>query len=101
MYVRCRRTYQLVICLVLSIATISSLTVYTPTIKVPPSEQETLIPSLATPILWTTSQVVSSESTQTSLRPDIAIDGSNNIHIVWEDSTSSFGSGDVDIVYSR
>ncbi len=56
----------------------------------------------ATTAAWTTTEVVSTESTAGSFRPTIATDGSGNVHIAWYDDTDYSGSGaDVDIFYKR
>ncbi len=50
--------------------------------------------------LWTTTEVVSIESTNDSLNPTIALDDVGNVHIVWEDYTNYSSSGtDADIFY--
>ncbi len=54
----------------------------------------------ATTATWTTTEVVSTESTDTSYYPTIAVDDSGNVHIAWEDWTDYGGSGtDGDIFY--
>ncbi len=56
----------------------------------------------ATTAVWTTTEVVSTESTAYSGHPTIAVDGSGNVHIVWYDHTEYGGSGtDPDIFYKR
>ncbi|MBA7506951.1 hypothetical protein ES706_05666 [subsurface metagenome] len=51
---------------------------------------------------WTTTEVVSTESTDYSRGPTIAVDGSGNVHIAWTEGTKNGGSGmDVDIFYKR
>ncbi len=51
---------------------------------------------------WTTTEVVSTESTDRSRDPTIAVDGSRNVHIAWQDETDYSGSGtDIDIFYKR
>ncbi len=51
---------------------------------------------------WTTTEVVSTESTGNSRDPSLAVDSSGNIHIAWEDTTNYGGSGaDWDIFYKR
>lgn len=46
--------------------------------------------------------VVSTESTENSFRPSIAIDDTGNMHLVWEDNTDYGGSGiDRDIFYKQ
>ncbi|NVM55244.1 MAG: Ig-like domain-containing protein, partial [Candidatus Helarchaeota archaeon] len=42
---------------------------------------------------WTTTEVVSTESTDDSGDPTIAVDGSGNIHIVWHENSSYGNSG--------
>ncbi len=50
--------------------------------------------------IWQPAEVLSNESVVLSLNPDISIDSSDNIHIVWEDETGFDGSeGDSDIFY--
>ena len=47
-------------------------------------------------------QVLSTESTEDSRTPSVAVDSSNNVHVVWYDSTDYAGSGtDYDIFYKR
>ncbi|MBY9019123.1 MAG: hypothetical protein KGD66_09870, partial [Candidatus Lokiarchaeota archaeon] len=49
---------------------------------------------------WTTTEIVSTESTSYSLDPTIAVDGSGNVHIAWYDGGQYGGSGvDRDIFY--
>ncbi len=56
----------------------------------------------ATTAAWTTTEVVSTESTDKSYNPTIAVDGSGNVHIAWYDYTNYDGSGtDLDIFYKR
>ncbi len=51
---------------------------------------------------WTTTEVVSTESTGTSENPSIAVDSLGNIHITWADTTNYNGAGtDWDIFYKR
>ncbi len=51
---------------------------------------------------WTTTGVISTESTGDSYVPKIAIDSQNNLHIVWYDYTNIVDSGsDEDIFYRR
>ncbi|MFW9829564.1 MAG: hypothetical protein ACFFEY_18465 [Candidatus Thorarchaeota archaeon] len=51
---------------------------------------------------WTTTEVVSTESTDESDYPTISIDGTGNIHVVWDDRTNYNGSGtDYDIFYKQ
>jgi len=51
---------------------------------------------------WTTTEVVSTESTSDSYDPSLAVDSSGNIHIAWQDWTDYGGSGtDADIFYKR
>ncbi len=39
-------------------------------------------------VYWTTAQVVSTESSLRSLRPAVAVDVTDNVHIVWHDLTN-------------
>ncbi|MCG3257903.1 MAG: hypothetical protein KAU62_17490, partial [Candidatus Heimdallarchaeota archaeon] len=56
----------------------------------------------ATTSLWTTTEVVSTESTGESGDPSLAVDSAENIHIAWEDETDYAGAGtDYDIFYKR
>ncbi len=52
---------------------------------------------------WTLTGVVSAESDGASNEPDIAIDNTGNVHVVWHDYTNDYlGSGsDEDIFYKR
>ncbi|MHA1200786.1 MAG: hypothetical protein ACTSQF_15810, partial [Candidatus Heimdallarchaeaceae archaeon] len=51
---------------------------------------------------WTTTQVLSTESTAQSIYPSLAIDSTDCVNVVWHDSTSYTGSGaDWDIGYKR
>ncbi len=51
---------------------------------------------------WTTTEVVSTESTDTSHNPSLALDALGNVHIVWHDGTDYLGAGgDYDIFYRR
>ena len=51
---------------------------------------------------WSTTNVVSTESTDTSYPPTIAVDVEGNVHIAWRDQTDYDGSGtDQDIFYNR
>ncbi|MCG3215413.1 MAG: hypothetical protein KAS63_01775, partial [Candidatus Heimdallarchaeota archaeon] len=51
---------------------------------------------------WTTTEVVSTESTEHSNNPSLAIDTIGNVHIAWDDLTNYAGSGtDRDIFYRR
>ncbi|MCG3221707.1 MAG: hypothetical protein H7641_10040, partial [Candidatus Heimdallarchaeota archaeon] len=51
---------------------------------------------------WTTTEVVSTESTLGSWDPDIDVDGSGNVHIIWTDATN-YGDSDSkdDIFYKK
>ncbi|MFX1477574.1 MAG: OmpL47-type beta-barrel domain-containing protein [Promethearchaeota archaeon] len=52
--------------------------------------------------IWTTTEVVSTESTNQSRAPTLTVDGAGNVHVVWRDSTNYDGSGtDYDIFYKR
>lgn len=49
---------------------------------------------------WTTTEVVSTESTSNSYNPSLAVDSSGNVHIAWHDYTNYAGaSTDRDIFY--
>jgi len=51
---------------------------------------------------WTTAILISNESTLRSLRPGIAVDTADNLHIIWQDMTDLGGVGtDDDIFYKR
>jgi hypothetical protein len=45
---------------------------------------------------WSSIQVISTESTGSSLFPSIFVDNYDNIHIAWEDSTNYMGAGEFD-----
>ena len=50
--------------------------------------------------MWTMTEIVSTESTDSSKRPSIAVDSAANIHVVWNDRTDYAGCGvDEDIFY--
>ena len=54
----------------------------------------------ATTELWQTTEVVSTESTSNSFRPDIVTDIQGNIHVCWRDPTDyNFEGSDYDIFY--
>jgi len=56
----------------------------------------------ATSSTWTKTEVVSTESTGSSGLPTIAVDGTGNVHLVWQDNTNYNSSGtDYDIFYKR
>ncbi len=51
---------------------------------------------------WITTEVVSTESTNHSIYPSLALDSTGNVHITWQDYTDYAGSGaDIDIFYKR
>jgi ribosomal protein L31 len=51
---------------------------------------------------WTTTEVVSTESTSTSRDPSVSTDASGCMHVAWSDITDYSGSGgDFDIFYKR
>ena len=51
---------------------------------------------------WTTTEVVSTESTSVSYRPSLAVDSAGNVHIAWQDFTNYAGAGtDMDIFYKQ
>ena len=50
--------------------------------------------------LWSVTEVVSTESTGTSVEPSLAIDSEDNLHVTWDDTTDYNGAGtDYDIFY--
>ena len=54
------------------------------------------------PWKWNLTEIVSTESTEDSSSPSLAIDSADNLHIVWDDLTNYAGSGDdSDIFYKR
>ncbi|MFX1533363.1 MAG: hypothetical protein ACFFDI_03945 [Promethearchaeota archaeon] len=56
----------------------------------------------ATTGTWTTTEMVSTESTSNSYTPALAVDESGNVHITWADYTDYLGAGtDADIFYKR
>ncbi|MCG3217079.1 MAG: hypothetical protein KAS63_10160, partial [Candidatus Heimdallarchaeota archaeon] len=49
---------------------------------------------------WSTIEVVSSESTSSSIGPVMEMDNEGNFHVIWKDSTDILGSGtDSDVFY--
>ncbi len=51
---------------------------------------------------WTTTEIISTESTSSSTASAIAIDSKNNLHVVWNDMTDYIGAGtDLDIFYKK
>jgi len=52
---------------------------------------------------WSSTQVISTESTDTSWEPSLAVDSDDIVHIVWTDATDYQGSGgeDCDIFYKN
>lgn len=50
---------------------------------------------------WNTTEVITTESASTSLRPSLAVDSKSNVHIAWWDYTNyaEAGSGPPDIFY--
>ncbi len=51
---------------------------------------------------WTTTEVVSTESTGHSYNPSLAVDTLGNVHIAWQDATDYAGAGtEYDIFYKR
>ncbi|NVM31309.1 MAG: hypothetical protein HWN65_20895 [Candidatus Helarchaeota archaeon] len=56
----------------------------------------------ATTGIWTSAEVISTESTDDTLDPTIAIDWAGNLHVAWGDRTDTGGAGpDRDIFYKR
>ena len=54
----------------------------------------------ATSLSWSTTEIVSTESTGNSLTPSVFADSNNNIHFTWKDSTNIASCGtDYDIFY--
>ncbi len=52
--------------------------------------------------IWTSTEIVSTESTSNSYDPFIVVDSADELHIVWEDYTNYNGAGtDLDIFYKR
>lgn len=50
--------------------------------------------------VWSTTEVVSTESTQDSFWPSLKVDSDKNIHVIWDDWTDYGGAGvDEDIFY--
>ena len=50
--------------------------------------------------LWTTTEVISTESSADSYLPSLAVDNGGNVHIAWDDFTDYAGAGnDEDIFY--
>ncbi len=51
---------------------------------------------------WLATEVVSTESTDSSERASLAVDAAGNVHVAWQDLTEYGGSGtDVDVFYKR
>ncbi len=48
---------------------------------------------------WTTTVVVSTESTESSWKPSLAVDMKGTVHVAWEDITNQSQSSDCDIFY--
>ncbi len=42
---------------------------------------------------WSISDIASTESTGTSFRPEVEVDGTNSIYVIWEDTTDVGGGG--------
>ncbi len=54
----------------------------------------------ATSTTWTSTEVVSTESTEQSSHPSLALDSSRNVHVAWNDETNYASAGvDFDIFY--
>ena len=52
--------------------------------------------------VWTTTEVISTESSDHSFYPSLAVDSVGNVHITWADKTDYSGAGtDWDIFYKR
>ncbi len=56
----------------------------------------------ATTKVWSPVEVVSIDSLDDSWRPNVAIDQSSKIHVIWQDRTAGYGGSgsDIDIFYS-
>ena len=51
---------------------------------------------------WTTTEVVSTESTGSSYYPSLAVDASETVHITWRDTTDyAYSGAEADIFYKR
>lgn len=50
--------------------------------------------------IWSDVEVVSTGSSESSLRPDVAIDSLGNVHIVWHDNFNYDGA-DTDVLYKK
>ncbi|GAI99761.1 unnamed protein product [marine sediment metagenome] len=51
-------------------------------------------------LIWSTLSVVSTESTDNSIKPKLAFDNEGKAHVVWRDATDYGGSGtDFDVFY--
>jgi len=55
----------------------------------------------ATTSSWTTTEVISTESTAVSYKPAVIVDSVGNVHVVWEELTDDDGDGDRDIYYKK
>ncbi|MBY9000253.1 MAG: hypothetical protein KGD64_05010 [Candidatus Heimdallarchaeota archaeon] len=54
----------------------------------------------ATSLSWSTTEVVSTESTSDSIESDLAVDSEGNVHVFWVDTTDYSSAGtDTDIFY--
>ncbi len=54
-----------------------------------------------TSLEWSITEVVSTNSTDYSNFPSIALDSEGNVHLVWQDGANYYGSGDDDDIYYR
>ena len=48
---------------------------------------------------WTTTEVITTESSDASVNPSIEVDGMGNIHVIWVDHTDFSSGTDLDIFY--
>ena len=50
---------------------------------------------------WTTTEVISTDSTSTAYDPVVIVDSTGDVHIIWEELTDDDGEGDWDIYYKK
>ncbi len=96
---------SIVLSILLIVFLISSSSLNTSSVKTPLDKthnQYNTDPFDRTDWKWSTTEVVSTESTGWSEYPSHAVDSAGNIHIAWEDWTDYNGAGtDMDIFYKR